>query len=169
MKSLIIKYEEVNVDMFEKISTFLNEVPLDEEAFIWFSSQGGQPLISEAIRDMLEEDERVTLIAYDSIASSALDLFLTANCTKRLTPGTIAMYHQTSYPNVKVLRKGKRPVFGSQESIIEDMSRSEVEADEIITKYLTEKEIKEYNKGEEIWIGYQRLKEIYESLTEKDL
>lgn len=169
MKNLVIKYEEINADLFEKITNFLNEVPLEEEINIWLSSNGGQSLITEAIRDLFEADERVTLIAFDTIASSALDLFLTTKCNKRLTPGTNAMYHQTAYPNVKVLRKDKKPMFGNQEPIIEDVSRTEIEADEIISRILTDKEIKKYNKGEEIWIGYQRLKEIYDNLTKKDL
>ena len=79
MKSLIIKNDEIDYELFEKIASFLDKYDENEVLAIWLSSRGGVCSVTEAIRDLLESDERVVLIAYDMISSSALDLFLSTN------------------------------------------------------------------------------------------
>lgn len=166
MKSLIIKNDEIDYELFEKIATFLDKYDDNEVLAIWFCSKGGDCSVTEAIRDLLESDERVVLIAYDMISSSALDLFLSVNCAKTLTDGTIACFHKSFYSSVKVLKDNKTPFFGRQEPLVGEVYRSESESDVHVKKFLTEKELEDYEKGEDIWLSYQRLKKIYENLTQ---
>ena len=97
MKSLIIKNDEIDYELFEKIASFLDKYDENEVLAIWLSSRGGDCSVTEAIRDLLESDERVVLIAYDMISSSALDLFLSTNCAKTLTDGTVACFHKSFF------------------------------------------------------------------------
>lgn len=166
MKSLIIKNDEIDYELFEKIASFLDKYDENEVLAIWLSSRGGDCSITEAIRDLLESDERVVLIAYDMISSSALDLFLSTNCAKTLTDGTVACFHKSFYPTVKVIKDSRTPMFGRQESLVGEIYRSESDTDEHVKKFLSDEEIELYEKGEDIWLNYQRLKEIYENLTQ---
>lgn len=166
MKSLIIKNDEIDYELFEKIASFLDKYDENEVLAIWLSSRGGDCSVTEAIRDLLESDERVVLIAYDMISSSALDLFLSTNCAKTLTDGTVACFHKSFYPTVKVIKDSRTPMFGRQESIVGEIYRSESDTDEHVKKFLSDEEIELYEKGEDIWLNYQRLKEIYENLTQ---
>lgn len=166
MKSLIIKNDEIDYELFEKIASFLDKYDENEVLAIWLSSRGGACSVTEAIRDLLESDERVVLIAYDMISSSALDLFLSTNCAKTLTDGTVACFHKSFYPTVKVIKDSRTPMFGRQESIVGEIYRSESDTDEHVKKFLSDEEIELYEKGEDIWLNYQRLKEIYENLTQ---
>ena len=162
MKSLIIKNDEIDYELFEKIAAFLDKYDENEVLAIWLCSKGGDCSVTEAIRDLLESDERVVLIAYDMISSSALDLFLSVNCAKTLTDGTIACFHKSFYPSIKVLKDNRTPFFGRQEKLVGEVFRSEVDSDEHIKKFLSKEELEDYEKGEDIWLNYQRLKEIYE-------
>ena len=166
MKSLIIKNDEIDYELFEKIASFLDKYDENEVLAIWLSSRGGDCSITEAIRDLLESDERVVLVAYDMISSSALDLFLSTNCAKTLTDGTVACFHKSFYPTVKVIKDSRTPMFGRQESLVGEIYRSESDTDEHVKKFLSDEEIELYEKGEDIWLNYQRLKEIYENLTQ---
>lgn len=166
MKSLIIKNDEIDYELFEKIASFLDKYDENEVLAIWLSSRGGDCSVTEAIRDLLESDERVVLIAYDMISSSALDLFLSTNCAKTLTDGTVACFHKSFYPTVKVIKDSRTPMFGRQESLVGEIYRSESDTDEHVKKFLSDEEIELYEKGEDIWLNYQRLKEIYENLTQ---
>ena len=166
MKSLIIKNDEIDYELFEKIASFLDKYDENEVLAIWLSSRGGDCSVTEAIRDLLESDERVVLVAYDMISSSALDLFLSTNCAKTLTDGTVACFHKSFYPTVKVIKDSRIPMFGRQESLVGEIYRSESDTDEHVKKFLSDEEIELYEKGEDIWLNYQRLKEIYETLTQ---
>lgn len=166
MKSLIIKNDEIDYELFEKIASFLDKYDENEVLAIWLSSRGGDCSVTEAIRDLLESDERVVLVAYDMISSSALDLFLSTNCAKTLTDGTVACFHKSFYPTVKVIKDSRTPMFGRQESLVGEIYRSESDTDEHVKKFLSDEEIELYEKGEDIWLNYQRLKEIYENLTQ---
>lgn len=166
MKSLIIKNDEIDYELFEKIASFLDKYDENEVLAIWLSSRGGDCSVTEAIRDLLESDERVVLVAYDMISSSALDLFLSTNCAKTLTDGTVACFHKSFYPNVKVIKDSRIPMFGRQESLVGEIYRSESDTDEHVKKFLSDEELESYEKGEDIWLNYQRLKEIYENLTQ---
>ena len=57
-------------------------------------------------------------------------------------------------------------MFGRQESLVGEIYRSESDTDEHVKKFLSDEEIELYEKGEDIWLNYQRLKEIYENLTQ---
>ena len=166
MKSLIIKNDEIDYELFEKIASFLDKYDENEVLAIWLSSRGGDCSVTEAIRDLLESDERVVLVAYDMISSSALDLFLSTNCAKTLTDGTVACFHKSFYPTVKVIKDSRTPMFGRQESLVGEIYRSESDTDKYVKKFLSDEEIELYEKGEDIWLNYQRLKEIYENLTQ---
>ena len=166
MKSLIIKNDEIDYELFEKIASFLDKYDENEVLAIWLSSRGGDCSVTEAIRDLLESDERVVLVAYDMISSSALDLFLSTNCAKTLTDGTVACFHKSFYPTVKVIKDSRTPMFGRQESLVGEIYRSESDTDNHVKKFLSDEEIELYEKGEDIWLNYQRLKEIYENLTQ---
>ena len=166
MKSLIIKNDEIDYELFEKIASFLDKYDENEVLAIWLSSRGGVCSVTEAIRDLLESDERVVLIAYDMISSSALDLFLSTNCAKTLTDGTVACFHKSFYPTVKVIKDSRTPMFGRQESLVGEIYRSESDTDKHVKNFLSDEELESYEKGEDIWLNYQRLKEIYENLTQ---
>lgn len=166
MKSLIIKNDEIDYELFEKIASFLDKYDENEVLAIWLSSRGGVCSVTEAIRDLLESDERVVLVAYDMISSSALDLFLSTNCAKTLTDGTVACFHKSFYPTVKVIKDSRTPMFGRQESLVGEIYRSESYTDKHVKKFLSDEELESYEKGEDIWLNYQRLKEIHENLTQ---
>ena len=59
MKSLIIKNDEIDYELFEKIAVFLDKYHENEVLAIWRCSKGGHCCVTEAIRDLLASDERV--------------------------------------------------------------------------------------------------------------
>lgn len=82
-------------EMFQEIITAFNST--EEVVEIYLNSGGGKTSIMSAILDLINTNpNRFVLIGYCSLASAAFELFVRAQCEKRLLENTIGMYHQGS-------------------------------------------------------------------------
>ncbi len=90
--------EEFSEDVFNKFVESINILG-EENLTIYLSSRGGDYFYSQAMLNIINSNEfvnRITLIGYNLLASSAFELFFLAKCKKELIGGTIGMYHQSS-------------------------------------------------------------------------
>ena len=68
-----------------------------EKLTIYLTSIGGNPAIGLIIVDMIDRRKnKITLIASDFINSTAFEMFVLAQCEKKILPQTTAVYHCAS-------------------------------------------------------------------------
>ena len=90
---IILDDEGFETQMLNKIADFFNEKS-QEHLTIYLHSDGGRIAILDAILDLINSNpERFTLIGFNKLASCAFELYIKANCNKRLLNGTFGMYH----------------------------------------------------------------------------
>lgn len=95
---MILKLEgEINDDMLDKLIDAYNILPDGDNIDIYFSSMGGDERIMSVILHLINLNcDKTVLYAYDTIASSAFELFFMVNCKKQYIGGVIGMYHMAS-------------------------------------------------------------------------
>lgn len=98
---------QINREMLDKFLEFLNSISDEDNVELFLRSTGGDVPTAGLIRGIINS-ERFTIIAYDTIQSSAFWLFFTSHCKKKMVPGCEGMYHQVSY-DITVLSNGKAP------------------------------------------------------------
>ena len=75
MKFYTFDRVDIDKDFQSKIAEILNSD--DDKIIIYFSSEGGYVNIADTIIDMINlNKDRVTLVAYDCLISSAFRLFM---------------------------------------------------------------------------------------------
>lgn len=87
----------IDDDMLSKLIDFYNEVGKEENksAIIYFSSNGGSCVSSDAMIDLINYHKDITtLVGYNALFSSAFDLFFNTECKHKFAGGVIGMYHQ---------------------------------------------------------------------------
>lgn len=154
----------VNEDMLSTLITILNSYTVDEEIHIYLSSEGGNIAIAETMKTILEEDGRITLIAFDTIGSAALYLFLTTKCKKRLTKDTIGCFHFPYVPNVTMNHK-LEAVVTSDLRLFKRLPDIAKKAFKIIKPYLSKRELKAVKNGDDKWFTYKDLKKIMKKIS----
>ena len=159
-----VKFEE------EHYQSFIDAVNSDAEHItIYIRSNGGLTTICDFMVDIINsQPERFKIVAGSYIGSSAFIFYLKCNCSKKILPKTIAMIHQTSL-SIDINEYGKPnnrydKCMDLQQNLYVEESMSLIES-----LGLTEKEKKEYIKGEDIYFTYNRLLEVVKNYELKKL
>ena len=155
----------IDADFFKEIAVLLSIK--DENHTIYFSSNGGDLWLVEPIIKMINDNkERLEIIGVREISSSALSIFLGAKCKKSITKNTFATWHEPSFSfSVYSLSKPRNRFYEfKKESIIKGF-RKDIE-DEYRTWGVTDDELKRYKKGEDVYFGYERFKELINNTSQ---
>lgn len=156
---------DIDADFFKELAELLSIK--DENHTIYFSSNGGDLWLVEPIIKMINDNkERLEIIGVREISSSALSIFLGVKCKKSITKNTFATWHDASFSfSVDSLSKPRNKFYEfKKESIIKGF-RKDIE-DEYRTWGVTDDELKRYKKGEDVYFGYERFKELINNTSQ---
>lgn len=171
---MIVKIEgKVDSDMLDVFITSLNDLEVlnrnrELEGLdlcnldIYFSSSGGYLTYSTAIVELIKSrsnySNNIKLIAFNELLSAGLDIFILADCKKEVLDSVVAMTHKSKF-TVSLCERGK-PYYYEDKFIIDTQLKGEVVNSCKINSILklTDKEIKDFNIGKEIWFSSGRLK-----------
>ena len=147
--------ELINADM---LKTFVDAVNSGAEHInIYIQSDGGSCSVTDTMIDIINSDpKRFTLIGSHFVGSNAFILLLKVNCEKYILPNTTAMHHQPNF-QIRKNEDGSTKYIGHK--IAEEANRkSHKQAQEFNKKIgLTKKQIKEYNKAQDVYINTKQL------------
>lgn len=158
---LIFHKESFDKDFLEKLAKAFNESKPDEVIDLYLNSNGGSASIKEAVTEIINTNsEKFYLVGYDYLASSAFNFFIEAKCKKKLLPGTIGMYHLAI--NNLDFNDRMKPVYGIDEACIKRIKEFDHPSNLEFMKAcgFTAKETKKANKGDDVFLQYDRFLEI---------
>lgn len=159
----------INEDSVSKFILEFNKLNFNNLITVYLNSEGG--LISNAniLKDILSINGNViSLVASGNILSCAFDLFFDSNVLqKRILPFTIGMTHQGG-ADIRKSSDGK--VYGDLDNAIMEQLKFHHADDKKLLKSLgiTDKELNDYIKGEDVFFKTKRLKQMLQYAEDKD-
>lgn len=154
----------INMELFSNLVAFVNEYSGQSIMEIWLSSPGGDCMVTEMIRDLIEEYQMPIVGCY-LLGSSAFNLFMTADTYKRLVPGTKGIFHRTYFSDVRMDDTFK-PMIDSEFKRF--MGESYRTVEETVDKIkLTPSQKRKFKKNEDINFTYAEMVEIIKSLDDE--
>lgn len=159
MKFYTFDRVEIDKDFQSKIAEILNTG--EDKIIIYFSSEGGYVNIADTIIDMINlNKDRVTLVAYDCLISSAFRLFMEVQCTKRIMPEIYAMYHHSKV-NLEINLNGKGYSDISRFLLETQMPiELEIEMERVKKWGFNKEEIEKFKNGEDVFMTFDRVCEL---------
>ena len=150
---------DIDADFFKELAELLSIK--DESHTIYFSSNGGDLWLVEPIIKMINDNkERLEIIGVREISSSALSIFLGVKCKKSITKNTFAIWHKPSFSfDLDDKNKPRNDFYKFKNKYIVEGFSKEFEL-EYKDWGLKKSEIKKYKKGEDVYFGYERFKEL---------
>lgn len=91
--------EEFTKELLDRFCETLNNLGAKEKLTILLNSRGGEYPFAQAMLELINSESyvnRITLVGFNVLASSAFELFFLAKCDRKLIDGTIGMYHQST-------------------------------------------------------------------------
>lgn len=148
----------LNDEKTKPLIDFINNTPGD--LVIGLNCGGGSEAMRCFVQQLLAENaDRITLVAMVGIYSAAFELFYKYDGVKVLTNGVAGMYHLASL-NAHINANGN-PEVGEAAAIFEGVKMTKLECDNFAASFMTPSEIKKYRKGEDVYFGFKRMKEIF--------
>lgn len=148
--------------MLQELFDIQNQLTEEDKFEIWLDSEGGDCDVAEGLRLIFEsyEESKFQLVACGFLESSALNIFVSTNCRKKVVPGTIGLFHTISVTR-SFNNKGKSRMEPSRERVYTDFYFPSVEeAEEELLKYLSEDDTERYNNNEDVYIGTEVLEKF---------
>jgi ATP-dependent protease ClpP protease subunit len=152
---------EVNKDMLEDlVDAYSDRKKEDEKLVAYFTSEGGDMDAMEAMIDFVNNHkDLVELVFYGEVFSAGMAFFLESSCPKRILPETRGMFHFCMQE--LTITEGGRPSAGYDAFSAKEMKKAKLRTMESIKgKGLTDKEIREINKGKDVYFSYERMLEL---------
>lgn len=157
MKRLLIK-GPMDYDMIERVIDFLSIIEHDEPYEIYLNSPGGLETTSQVLKELLDYDERVTIIACGEVSSSALFFFLSVKCKRKVLPGTMGIFHLPFFVGMEVnLDLTARDTKGFNKMSICDTTKY---SKRLLKGYLSRKKIKQMKSNKDIHLSYKDLQKL---------
>lgn len=147
----ITGFDEEDIIAFQEKVNTLKET---EMLTVFIKSSGGSTLWKDIYLEMFKRIKNIEII-WVNISSSAFDLFAEAWCKKSLTLNSFWMIHMSSW-DVTIHDWLPKTEFAKFQIEYQKKQRG--------YWWLTKKEQKLYDKGLEVWLDYDRLKEIFPKL-----
>jgi hypothetical protein len=153
-------------ELLEIVIDFLSSIGPDEPYEIYLNSSGGLEVIAQCLKELLDGDERATLVGYSEVSSAALFLLLTVKCKKRIVSGTIGVFHLPYIKNQELnMDLSPRDIHESFSSYLgSDLT---YEATKIMKGYLTKKQFKGVKRYKDIWLSHKQIEEILKKSQKK--
>lgn len=153
----------INLDLFNRLVDFVNQYADNHLIEIWLNSQGGDCMATEMIRDLVEEYQMPIVGCY-LLASSAFNLFITADTIKRIVPGTKGIFHRGYFESVR-MDDAFKPLIDSEFKRV--MGENYRCVEETVAKVpLTVKQKRIYKKGEDINFTYAEIVSMIKSFDD---
>ena len=159
---------EVNSEMLTTLIRGLNECKAGKVS-VYLNSVGGRVMFAEAILDIINKNkDRVVLIGFGEICSSAFDVFFNASCKKELLGAVIGMYHQST---TKVYSDERGKVQSDYDKMMLLIGKTEYRA---VTKKtcrivgMNRKELVQITQGEDVYFSPQRMREMLAHVESKN-
>lgn len=127
---------------------------------LYLTSPGGDYIVSQIIKDMIETSEHhITLIAGEDISSSAFILFYETNCNKRILNRTHALIHSiTTTYSERELRKDSLS-FKQNANYMKEINKYYHDLFKA-NSALNKTQLDMFNKGEDIIVNHEELIKI---------
>jgi ATP-dependent protease ClpP protease subunit len=144
-------------ELLNRFLGFMNETP-SEEITIIINSVGGKECVSKLILNIINENkERCTLISL-GVYSAAFYIFYNAECKRKMTYGSPAMWHLSS-ADMRMM-SNKKPSYTEDETQLKNWVDDKIEI-EFAEKFMTPKELRDFKKGIDVYFTFKRIKEIF--------
>lgn len=145
-------------ELLQRFISFVN----DNQAESWtiiLNTAGGKTDVGETVLFIINENkEKCTLIAHN-IYSAGFNLFYNAKCSKYLTPSSKGMYHMATAE--LWMRPDGKASYYEDRCITKNMKAGNEIDKEFIKGFMTEREQTKFNKGDDVFFTYDRLREIF--------
>ena len=154
----VIDLETVDA-LKEAIEQGISKEPIVE---VYITSEGGDYYAKNVLLDYLESvKEYIVIVASQFIHSAALELFIQFTGKKRVMPHTYATAHipSISIPESRELRDKKSMTYFMVNSVISEVVKDSYKLLKE-SGLLTDKQLRQYNKGEDVYIAYRTLKQL---------
>lgn len=146
----------INCEMLGKFIKFFNDYS-QEPCSIVINSRGGSSYVSETIVHMISEMTDCTLIIH-GVYSAAFEIAIEAKCKKLLSKFPKGMMH-IGRLDVNVALDGK-PYYDEDANHFKNFPVERKLMYKLAKRILTKPELIKYNKREEVWFDFKRMKEI---------
>ena len=159
---LTLHDQDFDAKLLNKITDAVNSD--SEKITIYISSDGGFTSVCKVFLDIINsQKERFKLIGYESLCSSGFDFFVKAECEKELLPYTLGMVHQ--HQRKITLNNNLKPTYTDGEAVINRIKKYTVPDDKIFIERLglSQKELREYKKGNDVYFQHDRFLEIIDN------
>lgn len=156
---------DVGDDMVEKIMDVYNSH--EEEYVFYLATQGGSDYLGDIIIDLFSLHEQcTTLIITGMVESKGFDIFFRSKCHKIIMPNTFGVAHKLG---MECMFNSNGPTNPSAK-FIKNMLESD---DEKSYKYykdlgFTKAELKKFSEGEDVYLDYNRMKELLHNQTKSE-
>lgn len=155
----------INMEMFTRLVEFINAHADQSIIEIWMSSPGGDCMVTEMIRDLIEEYQMPIVGCY-YLGSSAFNLFMTANTIKRLVTGTKGIFHRSYHDSIPMDDTFKPMIDSEFRRFMGESYRS---VEETIAKVpLTPTQKRKFKKGDDINFTYAEMITLIKSFEDEN-
>lgn len=156
---------QINMELFSRLVDFVNEYSGQYIMEIWLCSPGGDCMVTEMIRDLVEEYQMPIVGCY-LLGSSAFNLFMSADTYKRIVPGTKGIFHRTYFSDVRMDDTFKPMIDTEFKRFMGESYRT---VEETVKKIpLTPSQKRKFKKNEDINFTYAEMLELIKSFDDEN-
>jgi hypothetical protein len=151
-------------ETFDKLMDFAN-ANQSEEWTIFLNSKGGESYMMWKMLKLINDHKDQTVLIASQLWSAAFVLFFKAKCRKMLLPAANGMYHEP-YRSVEMRSsQPHKPVYESDVFMNANFKKHFINRDADIWPLLTTKEYALYKRGDDVWLDFTRLQQIFPEAT----
>lgn len=159
IKRTIIFDGNINSENFDKFIKSFEDKEADSYD-IYFTSPGGEYWVGEAFIDYLEKrKDKINLIGFKDISSTAFEIFFKLSCNKKLLQGTMATIH---FPTIDIgtreSKKDNKTWYVKQGEMMKSYEKSWLNFYKSLG--ISEKYIKLIKKGEDVVLNTKELRKL---------
>lgn len=148
----------LNMDMQKRFTDFANDNQ-DDDWTVTIYCNGGMKIVEHYILSIINSrSDKVTVIAQE-VYSAAFTLFMEASCKNVLTYGAKGMNH-LGKSEMYIMSNGK-PEYAEDRCILKNFKERQQEEYLKVAKYMNKKELKKFQKGDDVYFTFKRMKEIF--------
>lgn len=153
---------EMNDEMLADVVEFVNTVDKKTNIDLYFCTNGGYTYVAEIMSRLLSPYKNLKIFLYDDVSSSGLYFTLKLGAPIEIVDMFLTCVIHLPYMEVSTSVNGK----------VRNKNQMMVKADEIpwvdlISSYLTTEQMERVIEGEDVFLTYSDLKQIYEKANSK--
>lgn len=127
---------------------------------VGIQSSGGRSGVAQMVLKILNDNtDRVTLCAVSGVYSAAFEIFKGFKGQKAMTDNTIGMAHYGK--NEFHLHTNGRPVYFEDEAVLQQNKKAAPKEVAEAASYMTPFELRKFRKGDEVYFGFDRMKQLF--------